>query len=124
MATEVVLVDRLVEVPEDGVAGRDGLVGRPRLERVRVGLEIGVGAHAGIAEEIPRPTECVARLEHRERDVGERVAKVPGGADAGHAGTDDHHVELLRVAIHWSTPLRRPGRPATTALRLLHEGGG
>ena len=94
---QIELVDRVVEVLQDGVTFGQRVRPGPGLPRVRVGLEVGVGPHPGEAEQVPRPADRVAGVQHRERHVGERVAEVPGGADAGDPGTDDHHVDPLRV---------------------------
>ncbi len=132
VAAQVLLVDRVVEVVEDRVTVGDGVVFGPRLPRVRVRLHVGVGAHARIAEQVPRAADRVARLEHRERQRRELGLQVVGGADAGHSGTDDDHVEpLLRVRVHAGeiTPRRSPPsragdgrsrRPARGAPRHRH----
>jgi hypothetical protein len=62
MALEVVLGDRLVQVVEDQVAGRDRAVRRPWLERVPEREEVGVRADAREAEQVPRAADRVASL--------------------------------------------------------------
>ena len=70
------------------------LVG-PRPERIAERVQIGVRAHTGEAEEVPRAAERRAALEDRvarPRALGLQV--VPGG-DAGQPGAHDQHVEVL-----------------------------
>ena len=93
----------------------DGVVAGPRLPRVRVGLHVGVGAHAGVAEQVPRPADRVPRFEHGERQVGE-------------LGPQVHRPRRCRTRRHRRRP-RRTTRPrasprgeATPGRRCLHVG--
>nr|WP_239021608.1 hypothetical protein [Nocardioides jishulii] len=91
---EVVLLDHVVEVVEDPGTVSDHVVVGPRLERVAEGVQVGVGADAGIAEEVPRPTDPIACLQDGEggpRPVDEEVA---GSTDPGESRPDHQHVDL------------------------------
>jgi hypothetical protein len=95
---DAVLARRLAEIGEDGRRVRDRFRARPRLERVPERVHVGIGADAGVAEEVPRPADVVARLEDRVGAVGTARLKVVAGADAGDPGADDQDVEVL--ALH------------------------
>ena len=86
---------RLAQVVQDRVGAGDGLLVLPRLELVAEGVQVGIGANAGVAEQIPGAAGGVARFEDRERLVGllggERVRR----PDTGDAGADDQHVDVL-----------------------------
>src|SRR5437879_13024581 len=58
MAREIVLVDDLAHIAEDLGRGRDRRAG-PRLEAIAEGIEIAVGADAGIAVGTPRAANAL-----------------------------------------------------------------
>src|SRR5207249_1793170 len=59
------------------------------------GVHVRVRADAGIAEEVPRPADVVARLEDGVRPIRTARLQMVAGADAGDPGADDQHVEVL-----------------------------
>ena len=74
---DVVLVDGLVQVGEDLVRPGDGVLARPRLERVAERVQVGVRADPRVAEQVPRPADRVAALEDRVRLA--RQCRASGG---------------------------------------------
>src|SRR6185436_4133840 len=92
---DAVLARGLAYVMEDRRAVGDRLRLRPRLERVAEREHVGVGADAGVLEEVPRPAAALARLEDRVGLAGTVALQVDGGADAGEARADDEDVEVL-----------------------------
>ena len=100
VASEVVLLDHLPHVAQDLVRRGDRRAG-PRLEAIAEGVQIAVGADAGIAMRPPRPAEPLLRFEHDEARSRALMRQVIGGANPGNPGPDDQHVEVLG-------PLRRP----------------
>ena len=91
---EAGVLDHLAHVLQDLGGGRDRRAG-PGLEAVAEGVEIAVGADAGVAVRDPGAAEGVLRLEHQEARARRLRGEVPGGADAGDAGADDDDVEDL-----------------------------
>ena len=69
----------------------------PRPELVAEGEHVGVGADAGVAEQVPGAAEPLAALQHRDGLVRELGGQLAGRADAGQAGADDQDVEMLCV---------------------------
>src|SRR4029077_16056189 len=59
------------------------------------GVEVAVGADAGIAMGQPGPTEALLRLEDDEARARAPGDEVIGGADPGNPRTDDQHVKML-----------------------------
>src|SRR5690606_12005117 len=53
VGTQSVLVHRLVEIAEDLATSGVRVLLPPRLELVTEGVEVGVGAHTGISEQVP-----------------------------------------------------------------------
>ena len=93
-AAEVVLVDDLAHVLQDLGRGGDGCAG-PGLEAVAEGVEITIGADAREAVGDPGASEARLRLEDDEAGARTLLCQVVGAADAGDAGADDQHVEVL-----------------------------
>ena len=104
---DAVLAGGLLDVRPYRCAVDDRLVTRPRLERVRERVHVGVRADPGEAEQVPRPADRVARLEDRVRAAGMPRLEVARGADARHPGTHDQHVDVVG---HGLQP--RPGERA------------
>jgi hypothetical protein len=94
VAREVVLLDHLAHVVQDLLGRGDRLAG-PRLEAIAEGVEVAVGADAGIAMGDPRPAVALLRFEHDEARAGALLGQVIGAAHAGDAGADDQDVEML-----------------------------
>ena len=95
---EIVLLDHVAHVLLDLGRGRDRRRG-PRLEAVAEGVQVAVGADAGIFVRQPGAAKALLRLQHDKAGVGALLGEVPGCADARDAGADDEHVEMrLRIA--------------------------
>ena len=123
---DAVFARGLADVVEDRGAVGDRLLVHPWLEGEAVGVQVGVRADAGVAEQVPCPAALLAALEDRVGLAGQPVLQVPRGADTGDAGADDHHVQVLGrcalvladvgCAAHRLPPLSRFGAddgPAT-----------
>src|SRR3546814_20418886 len=82
----------------------------PRPERVAEGEHVRVGAHAGVAEQVPGASDGVAGLEDRIRRPGRLGLQVVPSADAGPPGADHADVEVLGG--------RHPAAPATRSFSL------
>jgi hypothetical protein len=91
---EIVLFDHLAHIGADFVGGRDGRAD-PRLEAVAEGVEVAVGANARIFVGPPRSAKCLLLFQHDESGPGHLLGEVMGAADAGDAGADNQHVEML-----------------------------
>ncbi len=115
-----VLAGRRADVLEDRRAADQRGVLLPRAERVGEREHVRVRAHAGVAEEIPRAAERVARLDDREGPPGKAPAQVTGRADPREARSHDQDVHVLgrRVSLGpcWRVGLLRP------CPRGLHRG--
>ncbi len=95
VAVKVVLLDHLAHVFADLVRGGDRRAD-PGLEAVAEGVEVAVGADAGILVGQPGAAEALQRVQHHEALAGRLLGQVVGGADAGDSRADDQHVEVLR----------------------------
>jgi hypothetical protein len=51
----------------------------------------------GIAKQIPRSADRIARFEDRVGFSGQAMLQMVGCADAGQASADDHDIEVLRL---------------------------
>ncbi len=94
MLAEIVLGDDLAHVGEDFGCGRDRRAD-PRLEAVAEGMEIAVGADAGIAMREPGAAEALLALQDDEARIRKLLCQLIGTADAGDAGADDENVEMF-----------------------------
>jgi len=81
MGAEAVLLDHFAHVGQDLGRGCDGRAG-PGLEAVAEGMQVAVGADAGIAMRPPRAAETVQRLQDHEALAGALLGEVIGRADA------------------------------------------
>ena len=106
-ALEAGLARRVLDVGADRAAVRDRLRLRPGPERVAHGEHVGVGADAGIAEEIPRAADPLAAFEDREGLPRCVAREMPGGVDAREARADDQDVEVLDAGSGHRGPPRR-----------------
>ena len=95
VAIDAVLAGGFANVVEDGGAVGDGLGFFPRAERVAEGEHVGVGANAGIAEEIPGAADGVSGLEDGVGLAGASGLQAVGGSDSGEAGAYDNDVKVL-----------------------------
>src|SRR5262249_26421881 len=91
---KIVLLDDLAHVCQDLGRGGDRRT-RPGLEAVAKGVQIAVGANAGIAMGPPRAAEAFLRVKRDETLVRALLFKVIGRTDAGDPGPDDEHIEML-----------------------------
>ena len=121
--TEAVLLDGLAEIGEDLVGPGDGVVARPRLELVAEGVEVGVRADPGEAEQVPGPADRLARLEDREGP-----ARQPGGQVTSHPDPGDPRADDQNIEVHTHRPASSsvercskgtpPGHPTSIGDRL------
>src|SRR6476469_7661731 len=94
-AVDTVLVRGVAEVAQDGLPVGDGFRARPRLEGITEREHIGIGAHAGVAEQVPRAADAIAGLEDGELPARAIPAQVAGRADARKARADDQDVYVV-----------------------------
>jgi hypothetical protein len=104
---KIILGDHLAHIGEDLLGGGDRRA-RPGLEAIAEGVEVAVGADAGIAVRDPGAAEGLLGLQHHVTGVRPLGLQVIGGADAGYAGPDDQDVEMF--GFHGGRPLERGGR--------------
>ena len=94
VAGEIVFLDHLAHVFQDFGGARDRRAG-PWLEAVAEGMEVAVGADAGITVGAPGAAERLLRFERDESRSRALRREMIGRADAGDAGARDQHVEML-----------------------------
>ena len=94
----VVLAGGLAEVLQDPAAAAEGLLVGPGLEAVAHRVHVGVGADAGVAEEVPGAAADRAALQHGVRRAREGAGQVRGRADPGEARADDEDVDVFSVS--------------------------
>ena len=98
----------VADIPQDRRPVRDRLRLRPRAEPVPEGVHVRVRPHAGVAEQVPRAADRVARFEDRVAAVGERGLDVVCRTDSGQAGADDEDIDVFGHDRR-----RRISRPST-----------
>ena len=91
---EIVLLDHLAHVAED-LGGRGDGRADPGLEAIAEGVEVAVGADAGILVRQPGAAEALQVLQHHEALARAVVLQVIGPADAGNPGPHDQYIEVL-----------------------------
>ncbi|CRO39226.1 hypothetical protein PAERUG_E10_London_26_VIM_2_06_13_01056 [Pseudomonas aeruginosa] len=74
----------------------------PRLEVEAEGVQVRVGAYAGIAEQVPGAAHSLPGLENRKHLVRLVTSKVSRSADARHTGSYDQNIERL----NWKSSVR------------------
>ena len=92
-----VLGRRLADVAQDGGPVGDGLGLRPRPEDVAERVHVAVGADAGVAEQVPRPADRLARLKDQHGAAGTFLLQVVRRPDAGEPRADDDDVVVARL---------------------------
>ena len=92
---DAVLGRRRPQIGEDLVRAGDGLLVLPRPELITEGVQIGVRADTGIAEQVPRPSGGAAGLQDRVALSRVFGLQVVGRADARDPGADDEHIDVL-----------------------------
>ncbi len=97
------LAGRIAHVFEDGRPVGDGLLAGPRAKCVAERRHVGIRTHAGIAEEIPRAADRIARLQNGIGFPRQTTRDMVGRANAGQAGTYDEDVDMVRFG-HWMFP--------------------
>jgi hypothetical protein len=113
MAPQIEPVDHVVEVTLGFRLFGEVLLPAPLVEQlareqVPVRVTLGVEARARIAVPVPRATDTAARFEQLHREAG--FARAIQLIDAGDAGPDDEHVDIVTAHDFRSWPLTRPGR--------------
>ena len=92
---DAVLARGVADVVEDRLAVGERHVAAPRPEAVAEGVHVGVGPHAGVAEQVPGAAAGLAALEHGVRRPGQVLGQVGRRADARQSRPDDQHVDVL-----------------------------
>src|SRR5215472_5703680 len=85
----------VAHIVKDGGAVGDGLGFFPRTKRIAEGEHVGVGADAGVAEEIPGATDGSARFQNSVGLRGTLRLQVISSTNAGEASADDDGVEVI-----------------------------
>src|ERR1700722_3090660 len=91
---EIVFGDDIAHVGLDFIGGRDRRPD-PWLEAVAEGVEIAVGADAGIAVRQPGAAKTLLGFQDHEARARKLRHQAMGAADAGNAGADDQDIEML-----------------------------
>ena len=86
---------RLADVVQDRLSVADCPGTAPRAEVVAEREHVGVRPHAREPEQVPGAATRVPRLEDRVALAGQVGLQVVARADAGQAGADDQHVDVL-----------------------------
>src|SRR4029077_12971025 len=68
----------------------------PWAEGISERVHVGVGAHAGIAEQVPSAANLRSRFEDDVALAGTTRLETVSRADAGESGSDNDHVEVFR----------------------------
>ena len=92
---DAVLGRGLADIVQDPRPVGDRLGLDPRLERIAQRVHVGVGADAGIAEQIPGAADAIAAFENDKALARALLLQVIARADAGQAGADDQDVEMF-----------------------------
>src|SRR5258708_39461581 len=93
VGAEVVFLDHLAHIAENLSGGRDRRAG-PWLEAVAEGVQVAVGADAGIAVGKPGSAETRLRFEHDKACRRALRGQVRGRAHPGHARARDPDIEM------------------------------
>src|SRR5579883_3495081 len=104
----------VAEVGEDRGAVGDGARIRPRPEGIPERVHVGIGADAGIAEEVPGPAQRLARLEDHVAAVGTLGLQMIARGDARDARADDHDVDVFDCTDRHDGSLCHVRPPAPT----------
>ena len=115
VAIKVVLLDHLAHVAQDFLSRGDRRA-YPRLEPIAEGVEVAVGADAGVFVSQPGAAKALLGLQDDIAAVRALGLQVVGRTDAGDTGSDDQHVEVLGHA-----GLRLGRRRALHHRRLTHR---
>ena len=89
----------LAHIAEDVGTVGDRLVALPGAEREAQRRHVRIGADTGVAEQIPRPADRVARLEDRVAQLGIAGLDAVARIDAGESRADDQHVDMLGSGV-------------------------
>ncbi len=91
---QIVLGDHFAHIGLDFLRCRDRRAD-PRLEAIAEGVEVAVGADAGITMGQPGAAEILLALQDDKTRARQLRRQVIGAADAGNAGADDQDIEML-----------------------------
>jgi hypothetical protein len=95
--SEIVFLDHVAHVFQDFGRARDRRC-RPRLETVAEGVQIAVGADAGIAVGGPGAAKGLLGFQRDEARARALRGEMVGGANARNAGAGNQDVKMLRGA--------------------------
>src|SRR5690606_27778894 len=94
----------------------------PGLEAVAEGVEVAIGADAGVFVGPPGAAEGFLSFEDDKRGAGPLGGEVVGGADTGDAGSDDEDIEVLGLGgVGWERLCLRHGRSCGWWFVLRHR---
>src|SRR5579872_1675167 len=86
---------RLANIGEDGGAARDGFRILPGAEGIAQRIHVGVGADAGIAEQVPGSADLAPTFEDGIAFIGAARPQIVGSGDAGKPRADDQDIHML-----------------------------
>ncbi len=89
----------LLEVLDNQAALGDGVVKRPGPPREAKCVQVRVGAHAGVAHQVPGAAHGLAPLEDDVRLAAQHGLSAVRHVDTGDAGADDEHVDVFRQLV-------------------------
>ena len=95
LAVDAIGFRRFTNVAADRGAVGDRRIRQPWPKRIAEGEHVGIGADAGIAEQIPGAADGVAAFEDDERLARARRLQMIGGVDAGEPAADDDDIKML-----------------------------
>src|SRR4051794_27797180 len=93
------LTSGVLDIVADRRTLDDGLVRRPRPERKAQSENVGIRPHTRVAEQVPGAADPLASLEHDKAAILAERLQAIGGIDAGNAGADDQHINMILVRI-------------------------
>src|ERR1700693_2966273 len=99
VAVDAIVRRGLADIIRDGGSTRTRLVRMPWPERKPESVHIRIGTDPWIAEQIPRSTDCIARLENRVGLSGKGSLQPVSSVDAGYSRANDQYVEMF-LGLH------------------------
>ena len=121
---EGVFIHGLMQVAANGGPIGNGLGGGPGLKGETQGVHVRVGAHPGVAEQIPGAAHGPTRFKHDHLELRALLAKVHRCAYAGDACAYDDNIYRIHGFLHLrlnrtvAKPSMPPGLPRRDRLAL------
>lgn len=91
---KVVLIHDLVQIAKNFGSSRYRLA-MPRLEVITIGIQITIRPNPGVAKEIPRATNGVARLKQKITLTGALTLQVAGCTNPGNTSANNNNIAVL-----------------------------